>query len=164
MLVDAERALSSLEVTDLLYGHNSVVLKQHEGLGCISLPTDQRFHSIAKRRYYRNLTSRPNPQTEMTPTEKFEHWRSAFWSVSRPTIRSFFATNGLTSDEDADEVAARMLSEGHRMADKYVPLHQVQLQSYLEWRLDNGLDLKYLKENVHFFRGGPFWEIVTQYI
>jgi hypothetical protein len=164
VLVDAEAALSAVEVTDLLYQHNCLVKPAAKGLGWICLPTDQRYHSIAKRRYYRNLTRRDDVTEKLSPEEKFELWRDAYWSVRPSALVGMFQRNGLISSEDSREVAERLLSEGHRMANNFIPLHQLQLRSYLEWRLQNGFGTNYLKSKVHMFRGGPFWEVVKDYL
>jgi len=164
VLVDAEAALSAMEVTELLYQHHCFVKPAAKGLGWIFLPTDQRYHSICKRQYYRNLTRRPNPAEKLSPIEKFRLWRDAYWSPEPSVLVRMFQRNGLTSNENSRDVAARLLSEGHRMADKFTPLHQLQLRSYLEWRLENGFGTAYLTSKAHMFRGGPFWEVVEEYL
>jgi len=164
VLVDAETALRAPEVVDLLYKHDCIVMDAAKGLGWIILPTDQRYHSISKRRYYRNLARRPNFATKLSPLEKFELWREAYWSVNPDDLVRMFQRNGLISSEDSRQVAARLLSEGHRMGNKFIPLHQLQLRSYLEWRIQNGFGLAFLRSNDHLFRGGPFWEVVEEYL
>jgi hypothetical protein len=164
LLVDAERALDALEVTDLLYKYKIIGLPAPKGLGFIYLPTDAPCHSIVKRSYYLNLTRRPDPSSALLPVEKFQLWRKAFWSLESDVIARMFRRNGLTSTKDSGDVAARLLSEGHRMAERFIPLHQFQLRAYLDWREVNGFGNAYLASQAHFFRGGPFWEVVTEYL
>lgn len=137
MLVDAERALSSIEVKELLYENNISLLAADGGLGWMILPCDQRTHSVMKRNFYRELSILPPASGTLSQRRKFMLWRSAFWSVNSAVIRRFFDAAGITSREESTlAVVERLFSEGQRCATKFVGLHRKQVAAYLCGRKD----------------------------
>lgn len=165
VLVDAEAALSSIEVKELLYEHDIYLLAAPGGLGWMILPCDQRAHSVMKRSYYVELSILPPASGALPQQLKFELWRRAFWSVRPEVIRSYFNSAGITSrEEETRSVIERLFSEGQRCAVKYLPLHRKQLAAYLIWKRKDGASFKYLTSQLHTLKGGPFHDLICSIV
>lgn len=148
----------------VLFDHNVLLLVAPKGLGWMLLPCDQRAHSVIKRVYYKYLSQLSPVQGTLSQLHKFRMWRKAFWSLRPKLIRHMFKATGICSIQPSREVALHLLSEGHRMSSKFLALHQRQLRSYLNWRLQHGGHLELLQEQAHTFEGGPFWDVIKDFL
>lgn len=164
--MDSEAALSALEIRECLAHGNCLAVVAPKTLGCISLPCDQRFHSVVKRAYYRKLVKLPCVSRKtLDPIAKFELWREAFWSVDPEIIRGMFRSCGLSgSSQSPAVVAQRLLSEGHKFVEKFAPLHALQLEAYLQHRKHYRMGFDDLIAMQHLFLNGPFWDLIQKYI
>lgn len=164
VLVDSDFALCAIDVLDILYQQDVYLHVAPRGLGWMCLPCDQRVHSVMKRSYYRMLATSGPSLHSPTEHEKFLRWRKAFWSVRPHIIQSMFKATGVCSNINPDTIVHHLFSEGHRLARSFLPLHQHQLRAYLRWRKENGLGFGYLKQQLHTFKGGPFFDVVMEFV
>jgi len=164
--VDAESGLRSVEVQTFLSQYHIVLISAPDGLGFMSLPTDQRAHSVIKRYFYRLLMARARgDHKKLTPIEKFQLWREAFWSLSEATVRYYFRRTGLTAAEPVADVVDRLFSEGQRISESFFPFHSKQLLAYLEWRVQCRKPPKAeILRSQYILSGGPFWPIFKIFI
>lgn len=128
----------------------------------MTLPCDQRAHSVIKRAYYKLLAV--NPELPMDPAEKFRRWREAFWSLRLLTIRGYFKDCGLIGAEPAESVARRLFAEGTAHKEQHLSKHSGQLRAYLTWRQSNDLGFDELTSDLHFLRGSRYWPVMSEFI
>jgi hypothetical protein len=108
------------------------------GLGHLTDPCDNNFHSEDKNRYY-NIISGLN-LSELGFKDKCESIHSAYFNGKEDSIINYFFRCGILGDEDPKEIGRRLLSEGFYPSSKFTEVHDRQLREYNNWKLDSDSD------------------------
>lgn len=134
-MVDAESALHTEFVIDLLKIHGVDLEVFPASLGKIMNPCDEFFHSALKRNYYKQV----HANIETARERKYEFIRQAYYSISEETIKNYFTHCGLLGEEEPRTVMERLLhsSNINNLSSEKQELHCQQIEAFESWCYDN---------------------------
>ena len=130
MLVDAEAALQTIDVTDKLRKYGVAVIAWPPIVGKLMDPCDSYFHSVEKRKYWKDIAMDPRKRS---PQEMALAIRESYYSVPGSAVKDFFLRTGIIGNEDQGDVIENLMKEGLHRSSKYVEIHNTQHDAYLNF-------------------------------
>jgi hypothetical protein len=138
VIVDAESALHTEFVRDLLGSYGVELEVFPASLGKIMNPCDEYFHSPFKRFYYKLV----HENVETSHERKYEFIRQAYYSIDEETIVEYFFHCGLLGNEEPRLVVERLIhsSKINYVNPRFQDLHCHQVEAFERWCYDNKYD------------------------
>jgi hypothetical protein len=135
LLSDHENAFDTPNVRAILEDMGVRKMNFPNGLGHLTDPCDNDFHSEEKARYHSIIAGLD--LSTLTLKQKVEAIHGAYFGGSEASITNYFHHCGLLGSERPEEVAKKLLGEGIYASPKFQELHESQLEAYRNWRLDD---------------------------
>lgn len=133
LISDNEKAFDTELVKDLLEEMGILKLNFPIGLGHLTDPCDQEFHSEEKTRYYSILSGMD--LSRMTLQAKCEAIHGAYYGGKEESIVHYFSRCGILGNREPNELAVKLLGEGIYPAPKFKDLHNQQIVEFNQWLL-----------------------------
>jgi len=129
--MDNEASFKTEWVRDFFASKGILVKYFPVGLGNLMNPCDNNFHSVFKRYFYHLLDGYQSADK----SEKISLAVTAYFKVKETSIKHFFEHAGLiNSSVSAETIVHSLLSEGIAPKQRFIPIHNQQLNAYIEWR------------------------------
>jgi hypothetical protein len=134
LISDHENAFDTEAVRDKLAAMGVAKLNFPNGLGHLTDPCDNEFHSVQKNRYYSIIAGLDIAQLSFQ--SKIEAMHSSYYAVGEDAVRNYFLRCGILSDEKPENLAKKLLGECIYVSEGFAEFHREQGLAYANWRLN----------------------------
>lgn len=131
MIVDAERALHTIDVEEKLRKYGVALEVIPKGMGIFLNPCDAYFHSNQKKRFWSKIAEL---SPDLSPQGFVDCICEAYFEVSSESISHYFRRCGLTGNVPLESVIENLLQEGLHLSRRWKQYHDEQEKVYTSWR------------------------------